>query len=138
MDDIQLKLAHERVPKQTSVPFCRLGADKNFAVSTRSHVSRTRLPKKLPMQKRHSPVRDQPDKDLAQFPQIRLFPLLQLQTMPQDLCVELVESSRVDWNGSLQIANRNFRNCHSERSEESLKVAGQTKSIIRDVSLRST
>src|SRR6266700_2401044 len=81
------------------------------------------------MQKRHSPVRDQPDQDLAQFPQIRLFPLLQLQTMPQDLCGELVESSRVDWNGSLQIANRNFRNCHSERSEESLKVAGQTKSI---------
>jgi hypothetical protein len=63
----------------------------------------------LPMQKRHSPVRDQPDKDLAQFPQIRLFPLSQLQTMPQDLCGELVERGDVDVDFSLKIMDANPR-----------------------------
>ena len=55
------------------------------------------------MQKRHSPVRDQPDKDLAQFLQIRLFPLSQLQTMPQGLCGGLVERGDVDVDFSLKI-----------------------------------
>ena len=43
---------------------------------------------------------------------------------------ELLEACNVDRDFSLTIANGNFRNCHSERSEESLTVAaGQMKSI---------
>jgi len=35
MNDVQLKLAHERVSKRTSVSFGRLNADKNFTVLKR-------------------------------------------------------------------------------------------------------
>jgi hypothetical protein len=59
--------------------------------------------------------------------------------MAQSLRGERFKNSRIDWDFALEIAYGNFRNCHSERSEESLIVAGgQTKTIFRDVSLRST
>jgi hypothetical protein len=49
MDDVQLKLAHERISKQMSMSLGRLSADKNFTMLKRQHVSRTPLAEKLSM-----------------------------------------------------------------------------------------
>jgi len=108
MDDVQLQLAHQRISKYVGMPFCCLDADKNFTVLKRQHVSRTRLPKKLPMQKRHSPVRDQPDENLWQFAQIRLFPLSHVQTMAHSFRGELLKPVKLDWNSSLKIPHADF------------------------------
>ncbi len=55
---------------------CRLDTDKNFAVLKREHVSGTRFSEKLPMQKRHPPIGNQPDEDLGQVAQVSSFLLL--------------------------------------------------------------
>src|SRR6266496_2395095 len=108
MDDVQLQLAHQRISKYVGMPFCHLDADKNFTVLKCQHVGRTDLPKKLPMQQCHPAIRDQPNEDLAQFPQIRLFPLSQLQTMPHSFRGELLKPVKLDWNSSLKIPHADF------------------------------
>jgi len=96
MDDVKLKLAHNRVLKQTSMPFCSLGADKNLSVLKRQHVSRSCLPEKLSMSLRHPAIGNQPDENVAQFPQIRLFLFLQLQAILQGFHGELLEPANID------------------------------------------
>ena len=49
MDDVQLQLAHERIPKYSSVSFGHLSTDKNFTMLKRQHVGRTVLAEKLLM-----------------------------------------------------------------------------------------
>jgi len=49
MNDVELQLANERISKQSSVSFGRLGADKNFTMLKRQHVSRAPLAEKLSM-----------------------------------------------------------------------------------------
>jgi hypothetical protein len=130
MDNVQLELAPERISKPMGMPFCRLDADKNFTVLKRQHVSRPRLAEKLPMQLRYPAIGNKPNENLWQFAQIRLLPLSHLQTMAHSFRRERLERGDVNRDFSLTITNGNFRNCHSERSEESLTVAaGQTKSI---------
>src|SRR5436190_358810 len=135
----QWKLAHERVSKHTSVPFCHLDADKNFTVLKRQHVGRTRFPKKLPMQPCHPAIGNEPNENLSQSHQFRAFLAPSLYAMAHCALCELLKIVNVHRHNSLKIAHGDFRNCHCERSEESLIVAvGQTKTIIRNVSLRST
>jgi hypothetical protein len=74
-----------------------------------------------------------------QFIQVRRFPLTHLQTAAQGFGGKIFELCNVDGDFSLKITHGNFRSCHSERSEESQIVsAGQSKTMIRGVSLRST
>jgi hypothetical protein len=96
MDDVQLELAHRRVSKHSSVPSCRLGADKNFTVLKRQHVGRSRFAEKLAMQLRHPAIGNKPNENPWQFAQIRLFPLSHLQTTPHSFRGELFKSSRVN------------------------------------------
>jgi len=97
------------------------------------------LAEKLPMQPRHPAIRNDPDGNGPQSSQISSFRRSQLQAAAQDFHRVLLEIGNIDRDSSLKITHANFRNCHSERSEESLIVAaGQTKTIIRNVSLRST
>ena len=49
MDDVEAKLARERVSKRAGMPLCCLDADKDFAVLKREHVGRARLMHKFPM-----------------------------------------------------------------------------------------
>jgi hypothetical protein len=49
MDDVQLKLVHERVGEHGGVLFGGLDADKDFTVLKRQHVSRSCLTEKLSM-----------------------------------------------------------------------------------------
>jgi len=61
------------------------------------------------MQPRHPAVGNEPDKNVAQFLQIGLFPLAHLQAMAHSLRSESFKSSRVDSIGSLKIANADLR-----------------------------
>jgi hypothetical protein len=73
-----------------------------------------------------------------QFIQVRRFPLTQLQTAVEGFGGEIFDLCNVDGDSSLKISHGNFRSCHSERSEESQIVfAGQSKTMIKDVSVRS-
>src|SRR5262245_23095583 len=139
MDDVELKLAHQRVSKNTGLPFCCLDADKNLTVLKRQHVGRSRLPKKLPMQPRHPAIGNEPDENVAQFAQVGLFLAPNLYAKAHRTLRKFLQVANLHGYNSLEIADGDLRNCHSERSEESLTFAvSQTKTIIRDVSLRST
>src|SRR2546423_1058909 len=139
MDDVQLQLAQKRIPKCAGVALCGLDTDKNFAVLKGQYVSRTRLPEKLSMQERHPPVGNQPNRNFARLAQISLFSLLQLQRMLHRFGRELFERGNIDPSFPLQVAHVDFRNCHSEGVKNSWSLPrGETKAIIRDVSLRST
>jgi hypothetical protein len=96
MDDVKLDLAHQRVSKNTGMPFCCLDADKNFTVLKRQDVGGSRLPEKLAMQLRHPAIGNKPNENPWQFAQIRLFPLSHLQTMAHSSCGELFKTNRVD------------------------------------------
>jgi hypothetical protein len=80
VDDVQLDLARERIAspvdatpssrvflsKYSRVAPRRLDTDKNFAVLKRDYVSGPCFFEKLPMQKRHPSIGNQPDEDLWQ------------------------------------------------------------------------
>jgi hypothetical protein len=66
MHDVQSKFACERISKDASVtPGC-FDADKDFAMLKGQHIGRPRLIEELPMQRRHSTIRDKPNENLAQ------------------------------------------------------------------------
>jgi hypothetical protein len=66
MHNVESKFACERIPEDARVkPRC-FNADKDFAMLKRQHVRRSRLIEKLPMQRRHSTIRDKPNENLAQ------------------------------------------------------------------------
>ena len=67
MDDVQLQLTQERISECAGVASCGLDTDENFAVLKGHYIGRPRLSEKLPMQKRHPPIRNQPDEN---FPQV--------------------------------------------------------------------
>jgi hypothetical protein len=66
MDDVQSKFAPERISEDASVTSRCFNADKDFAVLKSQHVRRSRLIEELPMQRRHSTIRDKPNENLAQ------------------------------------------------------------------------
>src|SRR5215216_1127091 len=123
MHDVQPDLPFKRITKFASVPSRGFNTNKNFAVLKSQYVSRPRLSEKLPMQKRHPPIRDQPDENFAQLAQVSSFPSSQSQAMLHSFCCEGLELGEIDVDFALHIAQQNFGNCHSERSEESLIVA---------------
>ena len=121
MHDVELELAHQRIAsavdatpswriflsKYSRVAPCGLDADKNFAVLEREHVSRPRLSEKLPMQKRHAPIGNQPHEDLRQVAQIASFPLSQVQTVLEGIRCEPFKLSNIHRNFSLTIPHAN-------------------------------
>jgi hypothetical protein len=64
--DVQSKFACERISERASVPSCCFNADKDFAMLKRQHVRGSSLIEKLPVQRRHSTIRDKPNENLAQ------------------------------------------------------------------------
>ena len=96
MDDVQLKLAHQRIAKYMGMPFCCLDADKNFTVLKRENVGGSRFAQKLAMQLRHPAIGNKPDENPWQFAQIRLFPLSHLQTMARSFRGKAFKTRRVD------------------------------------------
>ena len=96
MDDVQLQFSQRRVPKCAGVALRGLDTDKNFAVLKGQYISRPRLSEKLPMQKRHTPVGNQPNRNFARLAQVSLFSLLQLQGMLHGVARELFEFGSID------------------------------------------
>jgi len=96
MDDVQLQLAQNRIPKCACVALCGLDTDKNFAVLKGQYVSGPRLSEKLSMQKRHTPIGNQPNGNFARLAQVSLFSLLQLQRMLHGVARELFELGNID------------------------------------------
>lgn len=72
MDDVEAKLVREGVPKFAGMPPGCLDADKDFAVLKREHVSRARLMHEFSMYRGHAPIRDEPDENFMQSPQVRV------------------------------------------------------------------
>jgi hypothetical protein len=66
MHDVQSKFAHERISEPASVPSRCFNADKDFAMLKRQHVGRAGLIEESSMHRRHSAIRDKPNKNLAQ------------------------------------------------------------------------
>ena len=96
MDDVQLQLAQERIFKRACVTSCGVDTDENFAVLKGHYVSRPRLSEKLPMQKRHPSIGNQPDENFAQLAQVSSLALLQLQRMLHGVARELFEFGNID------------------------------------------
>jgi hypothetical protein len=111
MHDVQSKFACERISEGSSVTSRCFNADKDFAMLKGQHVGRSRLMEELPMQRRHSTIRDKPDENLAQPGQVRRFPLAQPQTGSRCFRRELFKIANVHRNGSLPIANRDLQAC---------------------------
>jgi len=131
MGDVKAKLARERVPKCSGMPFRCLDADKDFAVLKREDVGGPPLMQKFAMQKSHSTIRNQPDENLIQFLQVGVLLLMELQTAAHRFRGECLEFGNINTDFSLEISQENFRGCHSGRSQGSLVVsAGQSKRII--------
>jgi hypothetical protein len=85
-----------------------LDTDEDFSVLKGDDVCRPRFSEKLPMQKRHSSVGNQPDEKLAQVAQISWLSLSQSQAMPHSFRCEGSKVSDLDADFTLQIAHRNF------------------------------
>src|SRR6266446_9792681 len=103
MDDIQLELAVQGIAECAGVAARGLDTDKNFAVLEREHVSGPRFSEKLPMQKRHPPIGNQPDEDLTQLAQVSSFPLSQLQATLHGRCCKCFKLANIHRNFSLNI-----------------------------------
>jgi len=103
MDDVQLELARQRIAECARMPACCLDTDKNFAVLERKHVSRSQLSEKLPVQKSHSSIGNEPHEDLAQPTQIISFPFSQLQGALHSSRCKGFELTNIDADFSLQI-----------------------------------
>jgi hypothetical protein len=88
---------------------CGLDTDKNFAVLKGQYVSRPRLSEKLPMQKRHPPIRNKPHENFTRFAQVASFPIAQLQAMLHGLARKLLELADVHRNLSLNIPHADAR-----------------------------
>ena len=102
MHNVQLELAHERISERVRVAARGLDADKNFAVLKREHISRPGFSEKLPMQKRHPPIGNEPHEDLAQVAQLSLFPLSQFQATLHGRCRKIFKLANIEWNFSLK------------------------------------
>jgi len=96
MNNVQLQLAAEGISKRAGVASCDFNTDKNFPVLKGKYVRRARLSEKLPMQKRHPSIGNQPDENLGQLAQVSLFSLLQLQTTLDGIFREPLEFCNVD------------------------------------------
>src|SRR5437879_1813101 len=103
MDDIQLELAVQGIAERAGVAARGLDTDKNFAVLKCQHVSGPRFSEKLPMQKRHLPIGNQPDEDLARLAQVASFPLSQLQATLHRRCCKIFKLANIRRNFSLKI-----------------------------------
>ena len=123
MNHVQLKLARQRVSNHAGLPFCHLDTDKDFTVLKRYHVSRTRLPEKLPMQPRHPAIGSEPDENFLQPPQVRPVLAPNFYAKAHRALRKLLKIADVHGHNPLKITHGDFRNCHSERSEESLTFA---------------
>ena len=93
---IKPQLVHERGTVHSRLALRGLGADKYFSVLESDHVSRAAYPHKSPVQLAHPAIGNQPDENVAQFPQIRLFLFLQLQAILQGFHGELLEPGNID------------------------------------------
>jgi hypothetical protein len=109
MDDVQLKLAHERVSKNTRLPFCHLDADKNFAVVKCKDVSWPSLAEKLAVQSRHSTIGNEPDEDIPQSHQFRLLLAPNFYATAYCALRELLQIANLYGHNSLKIANADPR-----------------------------
>src|SRR6266568_6958877 len=103
MDHVQLELADQGISECARVTARGLDTDKNFAVLKREHVSRPRFFEKLPVQKSHPPIGNEPHEDLAQLTQITSFPLSQSQTTLHGAICEGFQLTNIDADFSLQI-----------------------------------
>jgi len=103
MDHVQLELADQGISECARVTARGLDTDKNFAVLKREHVSRPRFSEKLPVQKSHPPIGNEPHEDLAQLTQITSFPLSQLQAMLHGSRCKGFKLTNIDADFSLEI-----------------------------------
>jgi hypothetical protein len=111
MHDVQAKFACERISKDASVTSGYFNADKDFAMLKGQHVGRSPCMEELPMQRRHSTIRDEPNENLAQPGQVSRSPLSQLQTRSHRFRCESFKIANANRNSPLQIANRDLGNC---------------------------
>src|SRR5262249_15851003 len=105
MHDIELELAHERISECAGMPSRGLNTDENFPVLKGEHVSRARLPEKLPMQQRHPSIGNKRHEHFPQLAQVSSLLLPQLQTILHGLCRKPLEFANIDEELSLKIAN---------------------------------
>ena len=105
--NVQLELAHQRIPKCARVPARGFDTDENLSVLEGEHVCRPRFSEKLPMQKRHPPIGNQPDEDLVQHTQISSFLLSQRQATLHGRDCKIFKLANVDCDFSLQIPHAN-------------------------------
>jgi hypothetical protein len=105
MHNVQAKLACERISESASVTARCFNTDKDFAMLKSQHVRRTCFMEELPMQRRHSTIRDKPDKDFTQRREVCRFPLAQSETCSQRFRREFFETANANRNRSLAIAH---------------------------------
>jgi hypothetical protein len=75
------------------------------------------------MQPRHPAIGNEPNENLVQSHQFRPFLAPNFYAKAHRALRELLKIATVQGHNALKIAHGDFRNCHSERSEESLTFA---------------
>src|SRR5882762_1840131 len=125
MDDVQFELADQGIAECARVTACSVDTDKNFAVLEGKHISGSRFSKKLPMQKSHPPIGNEPHEDLARLPQITSFPLSQLQATLHGAHCKGFQFTNIDADFSLQISHADAGKgiSHSETPADAISVS---------------
>lgn len=111
MHDVQAQFVCERISEDASVMSRGFNTDKDFAMLEGQHIGRARLMEELPMQGRHSTIRDKPNENLAQPDQVCRFPPGQPQTGSHRVRRERFELDNVDGDFPLKISYPDLRDC---------------------------
>ena len=132
MDHVQLELADQGISECARVTARGLDTDKNFAVLKREHVSRRRFSEKLPVQKSHPPIGNEPHEDLAQLTQITSFSLSQLQATLRRPCRKCFQLANIDRDFSLKIphADAGKGTSHLEAPVGAISVSAESMFLI--------
>lgn len=109
MRDIKTKLVLERGAEPPRLAPSGLGADKNFAVLKRDHVSWANLAKKATMQFRHAAVRNENNNHLSKRSQRTRFRSTQFEAFLQNTIREIPQRRWLYRNLPLAIEHRNCR-----------------------------
>src|SRR5207237_716794 len=130
MDHVQLELADQGISECARVTAGGLDTDKNFAVLKRENVSRPRFSEKLPVQKSHPPIGNEPHEDLAQLTQITSFSLSQLQATLRRRCRKCFQLANIDRDFSLKIphADAGKGTCQWDAQVVAMSVAADSRS----------